>query len=330
MNKLRNVVFATLAIVVPIFASAAAADDMAKVSIGVLKFGTVNWALNVIKEKGLDKAEGIDLEVVELANKDATNIALQGGAVNIIVTDWIWVSRQRAEGKNYTFAPYSLAVGSLMVRPDAGISKVADLEGKNLGVAGGPVDKSWLLLRAYTQKELGKDLADMLQPNFAAPPLLNELMSKGELDAVLNFWHFSARLKAKGMQELIGVSDILPALGVNGDVPLLGWVFREDWAAEQRPAVEGFLRAARKAGELMQQDDQLWDEYLRPMSNAEDDATLVALRDSYRIGIPQQFGAAEIEVAAKVFEILARLGGEDLVGSSTALQPGTFWEGYSF
>jgi NitT/TauT family transport system substrate-binding protein len=155
-------------------------------------------------------------------------------------------------------------------------------------------------------------------------------MSKGELDAVLNFWHFSARLKAKGMQELIGVSDILPALGVNGDVPLLGWVFREDWAAEQRPAVEGFLRAARKAGELMQQDDQLWDEYLRPMSNAEDDATLVALRDSYRIGIPQQFGAAEIEVAAKVFEILARLGGEDLVGSSTALQPGTFWEGYSF
>ena len=301
-----------------------------KVSVGVLKFGTVNWALNVIKDQGLDKAEGIELEVVPLANKNATNVALQGGAVDMIVSDWIWVTRQRAEGKNYTFAPYSLAVGSVMVRPDAGIKTVADLAGKNLGVAGGPVDKSWLLLRAYSQKTINKDVADMLQPNFAAPPLLNQLMIKGELDAVLNFWHFAARLKANGMQQLIGVNEILPELGIEGELPLLGWIFDEQWADENRTTVEGFLAAARKATQLMKTDDALWNDFLRPLTKAKDDKTLLALRDGFRAGVPAKFGADEIKVAEQTFAILAKLGGEKLIGQSKDLAAGTFWAGYSF
>jgi NitT/TauT family transport system substrate-binding protein len=330
MNNLRNITATALLMCVVMFCSTATANDLFKVRVGVLKFGTVNWALSVIKEQGLDQAEGVELEVVPLANKNATNVALQGGAVDMIVTDWIWVSRQRAEGKTYTFAPYSLAVGSLMVHPDAGISSIADLEGKNLGIAGGPVDKSWLLIRAYSQQELGKDIADMLQPNFAAPPLLNELMAQGELDAALNFWHFTARLKAQGMQELIGVGDILPALGVEGEAPLLGWVFDESWANDNRDGVESFLRAARNATSMMKTDDALWDGFLRPLTKAKDDATLLALRDGFRAGVPTQFGDNEIKVAGQVFEILAKLGGEDLIGASTTLQPGTFWQGYGF
>ena len=301
-----------------------------KVRVGVLKFGTVNWALSVIKEQGLDKAEGFELEVVPLANKNATNVALQGGAVDMIVSDWIWVTRQRAEGKNYTFAPYSLAVGSVMVRPDAGIKTVADLAGKNLGVAGGPVDKSWLLLRAYSQKTINQDVADMLQPNFAAPPLLNQLMSKGELDAVLNFWHFAARLKASGMEQLISVDEILPALGIEGELPLLGWVFDEQWAEENRATTEGFLAAARKTTQRMKTDDALWNGFLRPLTKAKDDKTLLALRDGFRAGVPGKFGADEIKVAEQTFAILAKLGGEKLVGKSKDLATGTFWSGYSF
>src|SRR5689334_2199658 len=38
------------------------------VKIGVLKFGTVSWELDTIKTHGLDKAEGLNLQVVELAN----------------------------------------------------------------------------------------------------------------------------------------------------------------------------------------------------------------------------------------------------------------------
>jgi NitT/TauT family transport system substrate-binding protein len=201
---------------------------------------------------------------------------------------------------------------------------------KRLGIAGGPVDKSWLLLRAYTRKTLGKDIAEAVKPNFAAPPLLNELMLQGDLDAALNFWHYAARLQANGMQQLIAVDEILPELGVNDPVPLLGWVFNEEWGNANREAVLGFLQAVRDTQDLMRDSDEVWDGFLRPLTKAENDTTLFALRDSFRQGIPNAFGATEIAAAEQVFGILAELGGEKLIGNSKTLAPGTFWDGASF
>ena len=39
---------------------------------------------------------------------------------------------------------------------------------------------------------------------------------------------------------------------------------------------------------------------------------------------------AEREDAARVYEILAKLGGRELVGDSPRLAPGTFWTGFDF
>jgi NitT/TauT family transport system substrate-binding protein len=316
-------------LIILMVAAPAGAADTPTVRIGVLKFGTVNWTLEVAQEMGFAEQAGVALEVVLLAMKNATNVALQGGAVDVIVSDWIWVSRQRAEGRDYTFVPYSRAVGAVMVRPDAGVDTLAGLRGKRLGVAGGPVDKSWLLLRAYARMILGEDLTSLVEPNFAAPPLLNQLLLKGDLPAALNFWHYCARLEAAGMRELISVAEILPALGVDADVPIIGWVFDAAWADENRAAVEGFLQAVRKAAELMGESDAVW-EQLRAATRAEDEATFVALREGYRAGIPRRFGEAEKAAAQQLFEILAREGGTALVGGSTTLSPGTFWSGYRF
>jgi len=101
--------------------------------VGVLEFGTVNWELTLIQTAELAKKRGIDLKVVPLASSDASTVALQGGAVDMIVSDWIWVTRQRAESNLYTFAPYSNAVGSVMVKTDSGIRQVSDLKDKNAG-----------------------------------------------------------------------------------------------------------------------------------------------------------------------------------------------------
>jgi NitT/TauT family transport system substrate-binding protein len=69
-----------------------------KLKVGVLAFGTVNWELDVLKHNKLDIKNGFELEVVKLASKNATSIALQSGSVDIIVTDWVWVNTQRANG----------------------------------------------------------------------------------------------------------------------------------------------------------------------------------------------------------------------------------------
>ena len=306
--------------------AAEAAAERAVVRVGILQFGTVSWVLEVMQRHGLAERAGIELRIVPLALKDATNVAIQGGEVDVIANDWIWVSRMRSEGSDYAFAPYSQAVGGISVRPDAGVAQFADLRGKRLGVAGGALDKSWLLLRAYARRTVGEDAATFLRPQFAAPPLLNELVLRGELPAAMNFWHYTARLSAAGMQELITMPQILAGLGIEDELPLVGWVFREGWANQNVAAIEGFLRASDAAKALMLESDAAWEE-LRPLMRAENEETFVALREGFRAGIPRT-GVEDAErVATRVFDILAAEGGEALVGKARAIAPGTFWRG---
>lgn len=295
--------------------------------LALLQYGTVSWEIDTLLHHGLDEEAGISLAITPVGSPNAAVVALQGGAVDAVVSDWIWVARQRAEDRSWTFAPYSLAVGSLLVRPEVEIEGLDALAGYKLGVAGGPVDKSWLLIRAYSRQTLGQDLAELVEPTFGAPPLLNELALRGDLPALINYWHYAARLEAAGFRPLISVSQVLKELGVERPIPLLGWVFDQGWANAQATTVNAFLRATYRAKAILAESDAEW-ERLRPLTRAEDDATLLELREAYRKGIPQHFDAADRAAAAQVFEILAAEGGSELVGSATRLPEGTFWDGF--
>ena len=98
------------------------------IKIGSLQYGSVNWELKLIKELELDKKYNFDLEIVELASKNAAAVALQGGAVDLIVTDWFWVSRQRNEGRLFSFVPHSMAAGGLIASIDSKITQDIDLK----------------------------------------------------------------------------------------------------------------------------------------------------------------------------------------------------------
>lgn len=303
----------------------AAESNFPVVKVGVLKFGTVNWLLDVIKHHQLDTKHGIELQVLPLGSKNATHVSIQGGAADVIVSDWIWVTRQRAANRDYTYVPYSNAVGTLMVSPESGIKTLADLKDKKLGVAGGPVDKTWLLLRAYSQNKLATDLAEWVEPQFAAPPLLNKLAQRGDLDAVVNFWHYTARLKVLGFQPLLTVPDVLSDLGINRPIPVIGWVFSEQWAHDNAEQINGFLAASYDAQQLLLSSDAEWLR-IRPKMKAETQAMFIALRDAFREGVPGCFTAADKQAAKATFAILAKLGGKKLVGKSTQLSEGTFWK----
>jgi NitT/TauT family transport system substrate-binding protein len=307
---------------------AAHAADLGTIRIGVLQFGTVNWELDVIKHHGLDAKEGFELEMVGFAGNDAADVALMGEAVDGIVEDWLWVSRLRAEGVPLTFIPYSSSVGALMVPADGGIDSLADLEGKRLGIAGGPLDKSWLLIQAVA-REQGVELAEVTELVYGAPPLLAEKFKSGELDAVINYWHYAARLEAGGDKRLLDVTQAQEGLGVPADTPQLGYVFREQWADEHPDLVQAFARASRAAKVIMDESDEEW-ERLRELTRAEDDATLDALKRRYREGIVRSWGERERAAAGQLYAVLADLGGEQLVGSSPVLVDGTFWSGVSY
>ena len=303
--------------------------DNAVIRVGILAYGTGNWELDTIKFHGLAKKHGVELEITKLSGKNASAIALQGAAVDAIVTDWIRVFRERSSGADYSFVPHSVAVGGLMVNPESGIKSLTNLSNRKLGIAGGPVDKSWLMLRAFAHKTIGKDLKDLVDPTYAAPPLLNKIMLKGDIPAALNFWHYSARLKAPGMKELVSIEDMLSTLDIKHKPPLIGWVFSEQWASDNPQVINGFLQSLQEAKKILAASDSEWGR-LRPLTKAANDDIFISLRDAYRAGIPASFNDEDISAATQLFATLAKYGGRDLIGDSNSLATGTFWSGFRY
>lgn len=298
--------------------------DEKTLNIGLLKFGSVNWEINIIEKNNLDKKNNVVIKKKFFATKNAAAIALQGNAVDMIVTDWIWVSRQRGENRNYTFFPHSMSVGGIIVKHDSDIMDIKDLKNKKLGVAGSSIDKSWLLFRAYSNKKLNKDPKNFLKPIYAAPPLLNELIKRDKIDAVLNYWHYNAQLKSKGYRELISVEDILKDLGIKTKIPAIGWVFAENFGKKNKNLINNFFNASNEAKKIMLSSDNEW-ERIFPLTKAKDRTSLIHLRDAYRNGIPLTFGNDEIEETKKIYKILAKYGGRNLIGNENEISSDIFW-----
>lgn len=313
--------------VAALFASGCGEAPLAPLRVGMLEFGTVAWEMAVVRENDLARKRGVALELVTLPSEAALAKALAAGRVDVIVSDWLWAARQRAAGREYQFAPYSLAVGAVMVNPGAGINSVPMLAGHKLGVPSGPLDKTWLLLRAYAEASADIDLESAVTPVFAAPPALNRLMLAGELPAAVNYWHYNARLQALGMDRLITVERMLAEMGVATVPPLLGWIFKAEWADANAETLRAFLRATYAAKALLAESDTAW-EGIRELVKPESRAVFAAIKARYRAGIPRDFGAREIAAARQLFQILAAEGGAELTGGASGLPGALFWDGF--
>ena len=293
------------------------------IRLAVQKTGTFAWELAVIRAHGLDRKANLAIEVSELASPEAGKIALRGGGADVIVSDWLWVSRERGLGAKLTFYPYSSALGAVMVSSSSSIRTLADLKGRKIAVAGGPIDKNWLLLRA-SMKQDGIDLKSEATIVYGAPPLLAQKTLSGEMDATVNYWNFCAALEAKGFRRLAGVEDLLPKLGAKGRTAMIGYVFDEGWGSANRDALARFIAMTREAKEILATSDAEWDR-IAPLMGAADAATLRVYRDRYREGIPRRPIADEEADARVLYRVLAAIGGSEIVGPAKELDPGTFY-----
>ena len=129
-----------------------------------------------------------------------------------------------------------------MIKKGEEINSFLDLKNKKIGVAGGSLDKSWLFLRAYAIKKYEKDPLTFFKTSFAAPPLINGLLRNNQLDAGYNYWNYTARLEALGYEEFLTLKDILPYIGIEGELPLIGYVFREGFVQKNEETLTVLLR----------------------------------------------------------------------------------------
>ena len=295
MNWLRLPAIALWLFAVPAFA----ADTL---RIAVQRTGTVAWELAVAKARGFDKSADLDIQTEELASTEAGKISLRGGAVDMIVSDWLWVARERALGDDLLFTPYSTALGAVMAAKDSPIASLADLKSRSIGVAGGPLDKSWLMLRALARRS-GLDLAREARPIYGAPPLIAAKLAQGEIDTGLEFWNFCADLEAHGFKRVIDMAEVEKALGARGPTPLTGYVFSAAFARSHGPALKRFFAMLGKAHEALASDPAAWAP-VRARLHATDEAA----------------------DARALFKAIADIGGAELTGGAKDLDVAAFYE----
>jgi NitT/TauT family transport system substrate-binding protein len=233
-------------------------------------------------------------------------LALRTGTVDLILQDWPFVSQQRARGEGLVIVPHRGPVGGLVQRKGTGIRDIGDLRGKKIGVAGGPLDKSWIILRAYALATAGFDPASAAEPVFGAPPLLNELLKKGELAVALQYWNFNARLDPAAFEVALPVADMLARLDARAATPLNGWVARADWAKTNERALSAFVRTLRSAQDVMLANDRDWTA-LAPMLQAGDETERTALRDAYRAGVASEPARVDSTAVDKLQAAMSRL-----------------------
>jgi NitT/TauT family transport system substrate-binding protein len=300
--------------------SAVAAD---RIRVAAQRTGTLAWELEILKAHGLDRQAGIDIETTELASTEAGKVALESGSVDLMLSDWLWVTRERALGDDVVFYPYSSALGAVMVPANSPIRGIADLKGKKLAVAGGPLDKSWLLLRALARRS-NVDLKTQADIVYGAPPLLQQKALQRETDATLTFWNFCAELETNGMRRAVAMDDVVKSLGAAGSVAMIGYVFNGNWARHNRSLLDRFFAATQQAKDILVQSPDEW-QRLAPRIAAGGTSALEVYRQRYLEGIPRRPLGAEVTDARTLYDVLAKIGGADLVGPARELDPGTFY-----
>jgi NitT/TauT family transport system substrate-binding protein len=318
MAQMRLIMVALLVVAA---SSAAFAAD--RLRIAVQSTGTFAWQLDVIRRHGLAEAANLTLIDTAMASPDAGKLALNAGTVDIAVVDWLWVARERALGTKLQFYPYSTAVGAIMIKNDSPIRSLADLKGRTLSIAGGPLDKSWLIVQAAAIRH-SVDLKRETTLQYGAPPLIYQKLLQGEAEASLNFWNFCAQLDGHGYRRLYDVREAETDLGLREPLSLTGYVFPESFVAAHKDTIDRFLTVVRQANDILLSSDQEWDA-LRPLMRAEDDATFLALRDRTRQGLPRRSVDAEETDARGLFKALADVAGPELVGPARELDPDLYY-----
>ena len=157
------------------------AEAADKLRLALQKTGTFAWELAIIRERGLDQESRSRHRGNQLASPEAAKIALMGGAADMILGDWLWVARQRNLGRRLVFAPYSTALGAVMVPAASPIEDLCRLErqknrgrgrspGQELAIAPGARARSriWTSRRRRTLF-MARRLCSIRRPRMARP-----------------------------------------------------------------------------------------------------------------------------------------------------------------
>jgi NitT/TauT family transport system substrate-binding protein len=302
-----------LATVAVLLAGLASGQDHRLLNVGEEAVGTFSWINFAMQHYGINEELGFDIETTTYATKQAKQLALQAGESDLVVDDITGVALWHEQGLEVKgIYPYSLATGGVVVRADSDIQSIADLRGRTIA-ATDLGDKSLLILRALTVGEHGFDPQEDGEVVSAAPPLMSELLARGEIDAAIPPWHFVARMVGTGdFREIVSAVDMLEQLGASPDLPILMVAARTDTDPD---LLRDYLRAMEMTIERMRGDDEIFQLILdEELYSLPDPSLFPGVVERWEAGIPARWDQDVIDGIVELIDDMIELAGTEVVG----------------
>jgi NitT/TauT family transport system substrate-binding protein len=291
--------------------SVAAAND--PVRVGLEAVGTFSWVTYAMEHYGIDQELSLDVEATTYATKQAKELALRAGEADVVVDDFVGPVLWREQGiPARAVYPYSLATGGVVVRADSDIESVEDLRGRTIA-ATSLRDKSLLILRTLAVSQHGFDPQLEGEVIAAAPPLMEELLSRSEVDAVIPPWHIIARMVGSGdYREVVVNTEMLEQMGMSSELPILVVIARDDMEPD---VLSRFLQGMEMTIERMREDEEIWDLILaEELYSLPDPSLFPSVIERWELGLPQVWNEEVVAGLVELVEEMVALAGAEVVG----------------
>lgn len=270
-----------------------------------------------IQQAGLDKKYGINIEIIDFAVPGQQYTMFRSGAADIANGNFVDLLRQRKGGNAiqaiHGFQGYN---NLFVVKPSSPIKDFADLKGRRVGTFG-TTFLDWLIARAAGKRAYNLDLQRDVTLVSGAPPLLNQFLARGEVDATLQFSSLTLAPIAQGEQRmLIDMPTLMKAAGFRSDLLYLQWMVTEKWARANPQAVTKLPAMLNDAYAVLKRDDRLWPA-LAQRINITDPAITAAYRDLARRVDNPPYRAELIKPTQELLDAIIAIAGEQPVGVTT-------------
>lgn len=289
--------------------------------------GTQSLPLILIEQRKLDEKHGFDLEQDKVAGAEAAYERAKQGSFQLGFGSWLTIALLRGQGFDLTTAyPLSAPTTNMLVQKGADIRSFADLEGKTIGLFGGPSAGTTVLLQVLLDKYYGIKPEDVKFRSGAAG-LLGAQLERGQLDAALIQDPIVEKLIAGGKVRSIGDPALLWR-DRTGVLPMQVNVFaNEKWAEKNPEVMRSFLAAYQEAKSILMRDDAVWASLAKTVGIT-DTSSVGLYRDRIRKLLIADWSQPFLDKqSAFVDEVAKTLG--DITGFPKKLPEGTFTTEYA-
>jgi NitT/TauT family transport system substrate-binding protein len=280
----------------------------------------------LMMEKGIDKKYGLEIQLVGLSSSGAGEQfnSLRSGDADMSAANYLEVLRQRQAGlKVRAIRAMTTFSNAVVSQPGKPYSKLADLKGARVGT-NSVTQLDWMILRAAGKKAYNFDISTDAQVTESAPPLLNQLIDRGQLDAALVFNpDFVLQPVSDGKLKIVTtVPKVMEDAGFDTQTFYLVYFLADSWRDKYPDGTARLVAAMDEAADLMAKDDSVWPG-LAKRSGVTDPNLLPKFVEAQRATFKTAYGRDKLQPTQVLLDELVKIVGQDVL-RVTKIDPDAF------